>query len=90
MMPGRHGHNHVSVRLLIFYTKGSLIFEHGKLLDPLNIFEIFFSAKILQPSAEGTEVSRALYLVLIICKSWFLEANLPKIDTKFDEKVRKS
>ena len=33
---------------------------------------------------------RALYLMLILCKSWFLGANLVKIDAKSDEKVQKS
>ena len=37
-MPGRHGHYHVHARLLIYCATGSLIFEHAKMIDPLNIF----------------------------------------------------
>ena len=51
----------------------------------LKFFE-FFSLKLLELSPEGTEVSRALYLLLILCKKGFKEAQLAKIDTKFDKK----
>ena len=56
------------------------------MLPPLKIFRI--SLKLIKPSPDGTEVSRALYILLILSESGF--AHLPKIDAKFDKKVQKS
>ena len=73
-----------------FIVLGRVKFSNTQKCSTPLIFLDFFFAKILQPLAEGTEVSRALYLLLILWKSWFFGADVPKIDAKSDEKVEKS